>query len=76
MIIQKEFGGFDGTNERLDEKKSCTIGSCLDDVNIINLDDWQKIKDFSVMLCLDWIKHSVHWFRKWQKKYRRFGVVI
>ena len=32
--------------ERLDEKKSCRISSRLEDVNIVNLDDWQKIKDF------------------------------
>ena len=32
--------------ERLDEKKSCRIGSHLEEVNIANPDDWQKIKDF------------------------------
>ena len=32
--------------ERLDEKNSCRISSRLEDVNIVNLDDWQKIKDF------------------------------
>lgn len=32
--------------ERLNERKSCRIGSRLEDVDIENLDDWKKIKDF------------------------------
>ena len=32
--------------ERLDEKKSCRISSRLEGVNIVDMDDWQKIKDF------------------------------
>ncbi len=32
--------------ERLDEKKSCRISARLEDVNIVNQEDWQKMKDF------------------------------
>lgn len=32
--------------ERLDGNKSCRISSRLEDVNIVDIDDWQRIKDF------------------------------
>lgn len=32
--------------ERLEEKKSCRISCRLEGVNIVELDDWKKMKDF------------------------------
>lgn len=32
--------------EKLEEKKSCRISCRLEGVNIIDIDDWQKIMDF------------------------------
>lgn len=43
--IEKSFGA-SLVWERLDEKKSCKIGSRLEGVNIADIEDWQKIKDF------------------------------
>lgn len=43
--IEKEFGGTLKW-DKLDEKKSCRISYRLENVNIAELDDWQKIKDF------------------------------
>ncbi len=43
--IEKVFGD-DLCWERLNLKKSCRISYRLEDVNITDLDDWQKIKDF------------------------------
>lgn len=43
--IEKAFGG-SLRWERLDEKKSCRISKRLEDVNIVEPDDWQVIKEF------------------------------
>lgn len=43
--IESSFGG-KLKWEKLDEKKSCRISYRLENVNIVELDDWQKIKEF------------------------------
>lgn len=43
--IENVFGG-ELLWERLDEKKTCRISCRLDGVNILETDDWQKMKDF------------------------------
>ena len=43
--IEKAFGG-SLKWEKLEEKKSCRISCRLEDVNITDMDDWQKMKDF------------------------------
>lgn len=58
--IEKSFGGT-LLWERLDEKKSCRISSRLESVDITNVDDWQKIKDFQcdAMLRFDKALHTM-----------------
>lgn len=43
--IENTFGG-KLLWERLEEKKSCRISCRLEGVNIVELDDWKKMKDF------------------------------
>lgn len=52
--IEQEFGS-ELYWQRLDEKKSCRISYRLEDVNITNYDDWDKIKEFqcNAMVHLD-----------------------
>ena len=52
--IEQEFGS-ELYWQRLDKKKSCRISYRLEDVNITNYDDWDKIKEFqcNAMVHLD-----------------------